>query len=350
MIFTVSTVKDGLPAVEKFVRRNLANGADHLVVFLDDPAAPGQREVLAFLDAHEHVTAIATDDSWWKGDRPEQLNVRQRINANLTRSALTQVDDVDWVFHIDGDEVVCIPPDLIAKVPRKRAAVLLQPWEAVARKSWPGGEVTHFKKLLPREQLVLLRTLKVIRRAQNGFYFHGHEEGKSGVRPGFDTWLGLHRAVDAQEQDVPVFRRPGLGVWHFESYDGEEFVRKWQAILSAGPLTRFRPRRLGIATAIQAVQDLDVGPEVQREILMRVFENTIEDDYETLLTLGVLSDHTPDAGTYQPRALTAQQHDQFVDVLAHLRGRRKRPFHPGHPAEAARKVMPGARRSFLGRG
>ena len=35
VILTVSTVKDAVPNLRRFVSRNLANGVDHMVVFLD---------------------------------------------------------------------------------------------------------------------------------------------------------------------------------------------------------------------------------------------------------------------------------------------------------------------------
>ena len=107
MIFTASTVKDTLPNVRRFVAGNLAGGVDHLFVFLDAP----DREVRGFLDEHPHVTCIRTDKSWWGGERPEHLNVRQRINANLAKAVLSTLPGEDhWVFHIDADEIVAARP------------------------------------------------------------------------------------------------------------------------------------------------------------------------------------------------------------------------------------------------
>ena len=79
VILTVSTVKDTVPNLRRFVSRNLGNGVDHLLVFLDseNPAAE------SFLRAHPHVTCVRTDDEWWQGHRPAQLNSRQNFNANV---------------------------------------------------------------------------------------------------------------------------------------------------------------------------------------------------------------------------------------------------------------------------
>ena len=88
LVVTASTVKDTLANVERFVDGNLAGGADHLVLFLDAPDDPATPDVRGFLDAHPHVTCVVTDETWWPDKRPEQLNTRQRINANVVKALL----------------------------------------------------------------------------------------------------------------------------------------------------------------------------------------------------------------------------------------------------------------------
>src|SRR6478672_3739412 len=164
MLFTASTVKDTLPNIQRFVTGNLAGGVDHLFVFLDS----GEPEVRAWLDQHPHVTCVRTDKSWWHGERPAELNVRQRINANLVKALLSGFDWADWVFHVDADEIVQIDRAVLATVPRETRGVLDRP--------------------------------------SNGAYFHGHVDGKSGVRPGLDLWLTLHHGVDAERNELPSFK------------------------------------------------------------------------------------------------------------------------------------------------
>ena len=146
-LVTASTVKDTLANVERFVDGNLAGGADHLVLFLDAPDDPATPDVRGFLDAHPHVTCVVTDDTWWTDKRPEQLNTRQRINANVVKALLTTVDWAAWVFHVDGDEIVQLDRTVLDGVPASRAVVSLAPLEAVSRKSWD-GDPTWFKRLL----------------------------------------------------------------------------------------------------------------------------------------------------------------------------------------------------------
>ncbi len=93
MILSVSTVKDTVPNLEKFVRRNLAGGIDHLLVFLDDQ----QPEAAQLLEAHPHVTCVRTHRGWWHGQRPKGLNERQGRNAALSARVLSEFDWADFL-------------------------------------------------------------------------------------------------------------------------------------------------------------------------------------------------------------------------------------------------------------
>lgn len=228
MLFTASTVKDTLPNIQRFVTGNLAGGVDHLFVFLD----AGDPEARAWLDEHPHVTCVRTDKSWWHGERPAELNVRQRINANLVKALLSGFDWADWIFHVDADEIVQIDRSVLAAVPQETRVVRLAPLEAVSRKSWD-GDPTWFKRLLGKDDLILLQTLGVLDRPSNGAYFHGHVDGKSGVRPALDLWLTLHHGVDADRKELASFEDDRLRLLHYESFSGEDFVRKWTSILAA---------------------------------------------------------------------------------------------------------------------
>ena len=118
LVVLASTVKDTLANVQRYVDGNLAGGADHLVLFLDAPDDPATPHVRGFLDAHPHVTCVVTDDAWWTDKRPEQLNTRQRINANVVKALLSTVDWAGWVFHVDGDEIVPARPCGARRRPR----------------------------------------------------------------------------------------------------------------------------------------------------------------------------------------------------------------------------------------
>lgn len=353
VIVTVSTVKDTLAHVQRFVAGNLAGGVDHMFVFLDADQ-PGVR---AWLEAHPHVTCVrAHDEGWWESDRPAELNVRQRINANVVKALLTRVERAEWVFHIDADEIAQIDRAALAAAPKDARAARLSPLEAVSRKSW-GGEPTWFKRLLDEPDLTLLHVLGVIDRPQNGAYFHGHVDGKTGVRPTLDLWLTLHKVVDAERTEQEPWTHPGLNVLHYESVDGEEFVRKWTAILAAGPKVNFRPGREPTAVALQALLSKGLSQEQAAPYLMRIFERTTEDDFDTLRELGLLVEVDPREGTHTPEPLSQEEREHLDAMLEKVRAEPKRQFHPGRPAADVARTLDRvdrvdrvrARRSFLRR-
>lgn len=332
MLVTASTVKDTLTNVQRFVTGNLAGGADHMFVFLD----AGDPGVWEYLEQHPHVTAVQAETLWWRGERPDLLNVRQRINANVVKALLSTVEGVDWVFHVDADEVIQVDRAVLDTVSAETRAVKLATLEAVSRKSWD-GDPTWFKRLLGKDDLTLLRTLGVLDRASNGSYFHGHVEGKAGVRPALDVWLALHRGIDAAREELPAFQHEALRVLHYESFSVEEFVRKWTSILAAGPLLHLRPAREPTAVAMRALMGKGLTEEQLTPYLMRIFERTTEDDFETLRDLGLLVEVDPKWGTHQPAAFPAI--DEVRRLLERVAAEPKLAFHPGEPVEAAQKVL-----------
>jgi hypothetical protein len=329
MLFTVSTVKDTVPGLKRFVARNLAGGVDHMFLFVDD-ARP---RVTAVLDRQPHVTAIATGEAWWQGKRPRQLNARQRINANVVK-ALLAVDagPDDWLFHIDGDEALQVDRAALAALPAEVSVVRAPPLEAVSRKKWP-GEVTHFKRLLKPDELTLLHVLGVIDEPSIGRYFHGHVEGKSGLRPTLDRWITLHAVHDVDQEQVPSTSSTSEGgiarLLHYESWSGEEFVRKWTNILESGTKVSFRPGREPTAVALRALLEAGLPERKLRDYLMRIFERTTEDDFETLRDLGFLEEIDPLAGKHRPEALPPARDAAIRAMLAAIEPENKWPFHTG---------------------
>lgn len=316
MYFTASTVKDSLENVAFFVRANLASGVDHMFVFLDAPREDGQTEVAAMLDEHPHVTCVPAGKRWWAGDRPASLNTRQRINANWARSVLAPYDWAEWLFHVDGDEVAVLDREAIAAVPADVDAVWLTPWEAVSE--WaPEGRPTRFKRLLDDPELNLLHVLGTLDEPTNQAYFHGHVLGKSGVRPGSGLGLTLHEGVSADGVRQPRHEDPRIAVLHYDAPSGEEFVRKWTALASAGP-ARYRPSRQPSARALKSLLSGDLPPEVRERYLRRIYDLTTRDDVETLADLRLLVETDPEQRGLQPRPFPAGAAEQLAGRVAEL--------------------------------
>ena len=337
MLFTASTVKDSAANLRRFVTGNLAGGIDHLVVFVDAPDAtdPAALEVL---ESHPSVTCVRTGEEWWQGDRPGQLNTRQRINANLAKAVLSRVPGAEWVFHIDADEIAQVDRAALASAPADARVVRLAPLEAVSQRAW-AADPTLFKRLLDKDDLTLLHTLGVIDRVHNGAYFHGHVDGKAGVRPTLDLWLTLHHVVDADKNEQEPWQHPGLRLLHYESFSGEDFVRKWTALLEGGPSVNFRPGREPTAVALRTLIGKGLTAEQARPYLMRIFERTTEDDLTTLRDLGLLEEIDPRAGTHVPEAFAAGAREELDGLLERLATVPKRAFHPGQPADEVARLL-----------
>jgi len=337
MLLTVSTVLDSRANVEHFVRSNLAMGIDHMVVFLDGPGAPGQREVRDWLETVPQVTAVPCDRSWWNGERPRSLNVRQRANANIVASILADQPWATWVFHLDGDEVFAGDRAVLETVPQETGAVWLTPLEAVSQLE-PQGWPTRFKRLLEPDDLHLLEVLGMLSEPANRDYFHGHVKGKSGVRPSSGLRLTLHEAVHPDGQVAPRAEDPALAVLHYDAISGEEFIRKWTAMLGAGP-AQYRQNRATVADALRALVGKDLSPEAARRYLLRIYETTTQDDVATLDELGLLVHRDPTQGTHRPEPLSAEQQAVLADGLARMAREPKRHFsiaaHAPRPPEPA---------------
>jgi hypothetical protein len=323
LVAAVSTVKDTLPRVEQYVARNLAGGVDHLFVLLD----ADQPEVAAALAAHPHVTCIRTDDAWWRGGRPPELNHRQRINANAVRALLGELGWASWLIHVDGDEVVRVDRDRLAAVPASVPAVRLEVREAVSRLRWERPP-TWFKRPLEKPELRRLVRRGVIEKPTNGAFLHGHADGKSGVRPGGDTWLTLHDPVGADGEAVETAADESFLVLHFESYSGEEFARKWTALAQAGPDTRLRPIRQRTMDAVQDLLARGLPAAALEQELLALYERTIADDLDLLRKLGVVEEIDADRGTHEPVALSAEQRAGLDAAVERVRGLPKDRFRP----------------------
>jgi hypothetical protein len=329
VIVTVTTLKDRLRNVERFVRGNLAGGVDHMIVFLDAPDA----EVEPWLAARPEVTTVVTDKTWWRDQRPQLLNKRQRVNANLARAVLTQADWAEWLFHIDADEIAQIDRTELAGVPRRRHAVGLTPLEVVSEMH-PAGEPHLFKPLLEEGDLALLQALGVLAEPSNSLYFRSHIAGKVGVRPRDDVWLGIHKATDRQDKRLPLVRTPGLRMLHLESYSGEEFVRKWTAMVGSGPSMHFGTHRMQVATALKAVVHKDLPSQQRARVFEMIYERHMADPVDLLRDLDLLEEIDPLQGTHSPELLPQDERDRLAGLFEALRGDDKWQFLPDSMVKA----------------
>jgi hypothetical protein len=109
----VTTVRDPGVCLESFICYHLAIGIDHIYVFFDDPEDPAVQIALKF----SNVTAIPNDEALqvqqalWNVLYPTcephigyEVMARQILNVE-TAIQLALEQEMDWILHIDGDEL-----------------------------------------------------------------------------------------------------------------------------------------------------------------------------------------------------------------------------------------------------
>lgn len=285
-VVTVTTLKDELRNVRRFVDGNVAAGVDHLVVFLDGDAP----DVAAFLREHPRVTLLPTGRGYWRGQRPESLNRRQRVNATRVLTALAWLGWDAWLCHVDGDEVVQVDRDALFASPAEY--VVLRPLEAVSRAEQGRDDVRWFKRLLAPEELGSLVDRGVLPAADNRRYFRGYVNGKLAIRARDDVLLDVHdlRPQGAAELGlVADADLPPMHVLHYDCFGFEEFVRKWLAHdRGVAPPTYFRDERDRARRAVQQAFDRPVPQEQQRREARTAYDAEVADDVDLLAGLGLL--------------------------------------------------------------
>jgi Glycosyl transferase family 2 len=333
VIVSVTTLKDSLANVRKLVSRNLNGGVDHLVVFLDGE----QPEVEEFLSGHPDVTCVAAYGDWWD-ERPDNLNRRQSTNSGLMSRMLDGYDWARWLVHIDGDEVARLDRGSLEAVTPDWQAVRLEPLEAVARMHADSDPVL-FKRLLSKDELVLLSTLGVVAKSTNRTYFRGHVAGKLAVRPSKHLALTIHKAVTAEQEKVPVLRDGRQHVLHYESPNGDEFVRKWVALLTSGDAVRQVGPRAPMARALAALLRLGLGEGETAHFVRVIYERHAVDDVETLDRLGFLVRTDADAPMPAREPFQESAKQELRALVDRLRRESKRPFRPSAPVLRAVRAV-----------
>jgi hypothetical protein len=109
----ITTVRDPGVCLESFIRYHLALGIAHIYIFFDDPEDPAIQVALQFSD----VTAIPNDEALqvqqalgnvlYPKYGPHvgyEVMARQILNVE-TAIQLALDQGMDWILHIDGDEL-----------------------------------------------------------------------------------------------------------------------------------------------------------------------------------------------------------------------------------------------------
>ena len=111
----------------------------------------------------------------------------------------------------------------------------LRPLEAASRLH-ATEDPRLFKRRLDEDELQLLHTLGVIAQPRPRYYFRDTWAASPGLRPSRDLALAVHYVIDVESGErIESLVDPAIGAMlHYESHNGDEFVRKWLALLDSG--------------------------------------------------------------------------------------------------------------------
>jgi len=316
VIVSVSQVRDTLENIRLFVEGNLSGGIDHMVVLLDEP----EPEVEEYLAGIPEVTHLVTDGNWWGAERPENMSHRLLLNWNTVSVLLTPFEDVEWLFHMDGDEIYRLDKDDLRQIPADHAGVIATNHEVVHRREWD-GDPNWYKRPLNQNELSLLWLLGELKEPTPTEYFRGHSgnmfEGKPGIRPGFEVGFHWHQPMPLQEGlDVKIAGLESQVLLHLESPRLSDFLDRWHYHF-VGNRIYGKPLRVGTQNAAQALEDLGTPAEIRDEVLTEIFERTVPENLELLQKLGFAVEFDPRNGGQEPeRELSAEFGEAFAAVLA----------------------------------
>lgn len=213
----VTTYRGAATILDSFLTYHLALGFDHIFLFSDDPQDPGTE----IARRYPNVTVVGNDDQlkarwrktplyrtrkkWVETYLNREVMARQMLNVEVAIE-MARDSGVDWLLHVDVDELFYCPDTTIAEHFQDLAeqgivGVRYLNYEAVPERadvvdsfrevslfkvnqdSLPGGTLTQ-------EQEELVKSIPHL----HGHYFHYYRVGKSAARviPGLMP-AGVHR-------------------------------------------------------------------------------------------------------------------------------------------------------------
>ena len=191
-ICVVATVREPVTIIESFIRYHLAIGVERLFLFFDDP----HDEAIGVARGYSQVTAIPSDAALRDRQRglriypsvalfAHEVMARQILNVETAIELALQME-LDWIIHIDGDELffgAAPVSQFFDCVPHAIGQISFRNFEGVPE-TWDVSnyfhEVTLFKRhdhLLPSNSLTDYR---LFRSREN--YLLGYGNGKSAAR------------------------------------------------------------------------------------------------------------------------------------------------------------------------
>ncbi len=230
----VTTVRNPVAEFDQFLRFHIQHYGCLCYVFMDDPD-----EALTLpMDLQPSVQIIREQErddgiSIYREFAPLfKREPMARQTWNMDRALrLAAEDNLDWLFHIDADELLLLPDGLntLATVPDQIGSVVIVNDEAAVTKNSYGSYFleSHVFKTNPI-LLPLAAAEAALNMLAGQWFFTAYTNGKSGVRigPGARP-IGPHRFHGPTGRDRHV-QLPGARVLHYVNCGFAHFLRKYR--------------------------------------------------------------------------------------------------------------------------
>lgn len=225
----VATVKAPLECLQAWRRHHERIGIRRFILFFDDPNDPS----FDALKDEKGVTAVRCDDRYWRdnGEKPNQVPPRQIVNLHRGMFMARELG-VDWIAHIDSDELIrplCPMDEVLSRAGVN--ALLLDLREAVSERMDYKSifEPTLFKKPPSQGQMRTARRLGCKNAFGYGSFFHGHTQSKTLFRlDGNVRRMGIHRPLEWHGEPSMGMTRD-IQLLHFDGVGFADWDAKWAA-------------------------------------------------------------------------------------------------------------------------
>ena len=234
-IAIVGTFRTSLHDTIRYVNYHLNAGIDHLFLFFDDPTDPA----IEALAEYTQVSCFRCDEQYWSASGfivlPSELNRKQIINAN-TGLRLAREMGIDWLTHIDSDELLYAEEGITAalsRVERSVEVIAFQVLEAVPEQleyDCMFEQVTLFKRTHRRLNRVCFMLAKLFGcqgAFYNGEYFRGHQ-CKTALRTSASVKsMGIHEPVRNEDRPYTILKTRRIKLLHYDACAFSTWKRKW---------------------------------------------------------------------------------------------------------------------------
>ena len=292
LICTVSTVRAAQMELKMFVNYYLNCGVDRMFLFFDDPAD----ESIAHFKNDNRLACIRCDAAHWAAlQLPDRSSIEERQirNASLALE-LARREGIDWIIHIDSDELLFTPEQHIKFHLQQQAeenvdAITFSTLEALPKLRYTKHffEGIHWfksaKSIIPHAEAIA--RVMGCRRVFEYSYFRGHSIGKTATRVRSSVAsIGIHLPTPHEGEELRIKNSSNAFVLHFDCCTFDNWKLKWKRRYNGTAVaTKMREDRSRQFSDFLAASRS--GSEAR--LLLAYRQQYIVSTYETIVLFGV---------------------------------------------------------------